>query len=260
MKQVLFSALLILCVLLQTACSKDEESMSSNNTSPFVGFWVIPNINASGGISYYMLLYSEGKMKGGSTNVASSNKPLEWGSLYNWNYNDETEILATTASYGSVKAVNLQWKVTLKTTESWTGLALYESKNSTCVANRDEGYMALSAILSTRKWVKENENSGTGTLTFSNFFQTTPQNGNIHVNQFGISSTYKDELFYYFGKSNFYITGNFDMSKEVFTGNYKYLSLTIEHPYSYSGVRVHLKYENPTNEKQNFDYWCIPKD
>ena len=246
-----------------TACPNDDDddNMSSNSTNSFAGYWEIPNINAAGGITYRMMLYSEGIMKGSTDYVSGKN----WGSMYNWTYNSDTNILATSASYGNVKPVNLQWQITMKSTDNWTGLALYESKNGTCVANRNLGEKALNAILVPRVWVKENDSGGT--LTFNGIRSHTFRENNNSYEGYDIylSTTYKDAIYYY--SAGLFVEGQFDTAKDIFTASCKrvygdnsvFSSITIEHPYSFYNIKIHLQHEVSNNDKENFDYYYKPK-
>ena len=202
MKKKYFGSLLtfmmvaILCVGFVSCGSDDEEEASSgkdNNT--LVGGWMDSDL--------YMVLLTDGKMFYYKTN--------ELVNEGNWNYNEQTGILATDVD-------KYQWSINLITENSWAGIRLWNQKTTTAQRN----IVATAGILlAGRTWtfneIKKNYSFHTYRITNKGFQDNTPyvESGSEHISLTDVSE---------------------DRSKDVITVKYNGGIYEIHHPYNYDSI------------------------
>ena len=114
MKKIAPYIMLFMGMCLFTACpSDDDDNNDMKKANALVGYWNIPTLK------YAMVLFNEGIM------ICENYRQLSSYHFYsdmdvlptnNWNYNDETGILATSAVYENN---NLQWHLTMVNNNNW---------------------------------------------------------------------------------------------------------------------------------------------
>ena len=147
----------VLCIGF-TSCGDDDEDDNNGRTSlkAMAGYWNISTLK------YSMVLFNEGVMKGRGWET-NSRGDIIYGNITtgNWNYDEQTKTLATSALYNNN---SLQWLITMLNDDNWTGVALWNDKNTTYMANNKLDVNEVALLLD-GKWVNDAGN----TLTFYGF-------------------------------------------------------------------------------------------
>ena len=179
-------AVAVMCIGF-TSCGDDDDDNSSSTSKAMVGYWNISTLN------YSMVLFDNGVMKG----IAhGSNEKIATG---NWNYDSQTNTLATSALY---KGQSLQWLITMLNTNNWTGVALWNDKNTTYMADNRENELDVYELrlLLDGKWVSKTGNtisfrniksSGSNSVDCGVVFNDDPSGGST----FNIYTKTKDKIF-----------------------------------------------------------------
>ena len=245
-----------MALTLLSSCSSDSSEEGSDKNvmnNSYVGYWEIPHIDVglNNYPSYYMLLYKEGLMKGGS-----NLKNDDFIKTYKWKFDKSSNNLITTAIQNRH---NLQWNITMKENNSWTGLALWDmtSSNKTCVASKKVDSALLYLILSRKKWIGGYED---GQLTLSNVSMSSnnaeadvriSSNSTIsvynHIHGVG-GSTYKlNGSEFSYNPSRDILIKEFEEShrdqnnQEIGKIHYRF---AIVHPFSYYDVKLNVAFSS----------------
>ena len=204
-------------ICLFTACpSDDDEDIVSSKTQKFLGQWY----NNKSKIS--MTFYDDAKMYYHNSRN------------YQWNYNENTGILTTTAE---MNGNNLQWEITFSDTTSWTGIKMWDDKSS-ILFERTHPRSTAYTVLNGRTWINSTDNSEWeckiigGTTTFHGFtsnysYLTLNNNGERYNLLHNDDETVVESI----KQDNIIIIE--DIKKKNLYGEY-----IIEHPYSYKNIRL----------------------
>ena len=153
MKKYYPYAMLLMSVFLFTACPSDDDDdeggSSGGSNKALVGYWNISTLK------YSMVLFDNGIMKGVPYTDKSTGSIIQ----ANWQYDEDTRILATSAINSGN---NLQWHITMLNEDNWTGIALWNDKNTTYAAQNTLDAKEITLLLD-GKWV----NDAGETITFS---------------------------------------------------------------------------------------------
>lgn len=146
----------VLCIGF-TSCGDDDEDDNNGRTSlkAMAGYWNISTLK------YSMVLFNEGVMKGRGWETNSRGDVI-YGNITtgNWNYDEQTKTLATSALYNNN---SLQWLITMLNDDNWTGVALWNDQNTTYMANNELDVNEVVLLLD-GNWVNDAGN----TITFYN--------------------------------------------------------------------------------------------
>lgn len=155
MKKYLTYTLILMSVLLFTACPSDDDEDTPNIESQFIGYWTIPNIyeRTNGTREIYnvlnMMLFENGTLKYFIGNKYST--PIEG----HWSYNKNTNTLVTDIQLDNR---NLQWEITASSDNRWSGLSLWNDKNLANTAQQGNSDELACIILHNLKW-RNNDSS-----------------------------------------------------------------------------------------------------
>jgi len=175
----LWIVMALVYALMLSSCGNVDEPESQDPTSPtgatgierqILGTWT----GDMGTLSLSFTLLTNGKV------ISTGENGTGW---YEWNYNPDTGILATTMPrYRITGGESLQWQLTLISEESWTGLSLGQSPTS-FVAKRGYAETSLYNIIAYRDlWLSNDKKKMPLSTFYGNFYigsSGNPYNGTI---------------------------------------------------------------------------------
>lgn len=205
-----------------TSCGDDDDDNNSSTSKAMVGYWNVSTLD------YSMVLFDNGVMKG----MAHGSNEITTG---NWSYDSQTNTLATSALYNGK---SLQWLITMLNTNNWTGVALWNDKNTTYMADNKENELdayELNLLLD-GKWVSKTGNtiifysiksSGSKSVHYNISFNDDPANLIRSGGTFNIFTKAKDKIF--------------------LDENYPYDKYTIQiiNPYNYKNRQIEIVFGEP---------------
>ena len=174
-----------------TSCGDDDDDSNSSTSKAMVGYWNVSTLD------YSMVLFDNGVMKG----MAHGSNEITTG---NWSYDSQTNTLATSALYNGK---SLQWLITMLNTNNWTGVALWNDKNTTYMADNKENELDMYELrlLFDGKWVSKTGNTITNfhikyesakSVTCSAEFNGGySEGGDIIGGRFNVFTKAKDKIF-----------------------------------------------------------------
>lgn len=223
---------------IQNETNNNEESSQNQLLSvpehikPFVGNWRLESSRYYYFPNITLFLFQDGYCY----ITISSNQGGRNAGMVEWNYDEETKILATLGTY------SYQWEVTAITENAWTSKALWG--DCTYSAIRRTELRENLGILLNRNWVNSEDNTNT--------LKIKDTNGKIKY-----YSSYLDSNVTLYDNSNGYLDNKVvyveDKEKDMITiskqwnsygeNDFKYVydyNVEIVHPYSYKDVYLNV--------------------